>query len=148
MKHRLESLQLLRKISLNFENIGGKSNSMVSLFENLLISDTDEKIRNEAALILCYGYKEKALNPMRWALHHEESPLCLQTIFNSLISIVKNLEKTNKPIAKLIIVHEIKQIDDKDFKIGFETLKSTKDVKDFTLMELADLLINYSYSKV
>jgi len=143
VKHRLESLQLLRKISLNFENIGGKSDSMISFFENLFISDTDEKIRNEAALILCYQYKEKALNPMRWALHHEESPLCLQTIFNSLISIVKNLEKTNKPIAKLIMVHEIKQIDDKDFKIGFETIKSTKGVRDFTLRELADILINY-----
>jgi len=116
---------------------------MISFFENLFISDTDEKIRNEAALILCYQYKEKALNPMRWALHHEESPICLQTIFNSLISIVKNLEKTNKPITKLIMVHEIKQIDDKDFKIGFETIKSTKGVRDFTLRELADILINY-----
>ena len=143
MKHRLESLQLLRKISLKFGNIGGKSDSMISFFENLLISDTDEKIRNEAALILCYDYKEKAMNPMRWALHHEESPLCLQTIFNSLISIVKDLEKTNEPIAKLIMVHEIKQIDDKDFRIGFEALKSTKEVKDFNLMELADILINY-----
>jgi hypothetical protein len=143
MKHRLESLQLLRKIGLNFENIGGKSDFMISFFENLLISDTDEKIRNEAALILCRDYREKALNPMRWALHHEDSPLCLQTIFNSLVSIVKNLEITKEPIAKLIIVHEIKQIDDKDFKISFETLKSTKEVKDFTLRELADILINY-----
>jgi len=143
LKQRLESLQLLKKISLNFDNNGGKSDSMINFFENLFISDTDEKIRNEAALILCYDYKEKALNPMRWALHHEESPLCLQTIFNSLISIVKNLEKTNKPVAKLIMIHEIKQIDDKDFKIGFETLESTKGVKNFSLRELADILINY-----
>ena len=35
---------------------------MVSFFENLLISDTDEKIRNEAALILCHDYKEKAMD--------------------------------------------------------------------------------------
>ena len=112
MKLRLESLQLLRKISFNFENIEGKNDSMISFFENLLISDIDEKIRNEAALILCYDYKEKAMNPMRWALFHEESPLCLQTIFNSLVTIVKNLEETNNAITKLIMVHEIKQIDD------------------------------------
>jgi hypothetical protein len=143
IKQRLESLQILREISFNFENFGGEWDSLMSFFENLLISDTDEIIRNEAALILCHEYEEKALNPMRWALHHEESPLCLQTIFNSLIKIVENLILRKESIAKLILVHEIKQINDKDFKIGFEILKSTKGAVDFTLRALADILINY-----
>jgi len=143
IKYRLESLQILRKISIDFENIGGNRESLLDFIENLLISDTDEKIRNEAALILCREFKDKALNPMRWALHHEESPLCLQTIFNSLITIVENLIKRKEPIVKLIMVHEIKQINDKDFKIGFEVLKSTKGVRDFTPRALADILINY-----
>jgi hypothetical protein len=143
IKHRLESLHMLREISINFENFGGERDSLISFFENLLISDTDELIRNEAALILFHENEEKALNPMRWALHHEESPLCLQTILNSLIKIVENLIQKKEPIAKLIMVHEIKQIKDKDFKIGFETLKSTKEAGDFTLRALADILINY-----
>ena len=143
VKHRLESLQILRKLSINIENIGGNRDSLISFFENLLISDTDEIIRNEAALILCHEYKDKALNPMRWALHHEESPLCLQTILKSLIKIVKNLAKRNDPIAKLMLVHEIKQINDKDFKIGFENLKATNGARDFSPRELADILINY-----
>lgn len=143
VKYRLESLRILRKLSINIENSRGNKDSLISFFENLLISDTDEIIRNEAALILCHEYKDKALNPMRWALHHEESPLCLQTILNSLIKIVKNLIKRNEPIAKLMMVHEIKQINDKDFKIGFENLKSTNGARDFTPRELADILINY-----
>ena len=143
IKYRLESLQILRKICVNFENFGGNKDTLISFFENLLISDSDEIIRNEAALILCHVYKDKALNPMSWALLHEESPLCLQTILKVLITIVENIALRNEPITKLILVHEIKQINDKEFKIGFEILKSTKRVQDFTPRELADILINY-----
>ena len=143
IKYRLESLRILRKISSNYEKYGGKRDFLISFFENLLISDTDEIIRNEAALILCQDYKDKALNPMSWALHHEESQLCLQTIFNSLIKLIEDLTSIKEPIAKLIMVHEIKQISDKDFNIGFEILKSVRGTSDFTLRDLADILINY-----
>lgn len=143
IKYRLESLQILREISINFENFGGNDDTLLSFFENLLISDTNEIIRNEAALILSQVYKDNALNPIRWALLHEESPLCLQTILNALITIVENIVLRNEPITKLILVHEIKQISDKEFKIGFEVLKSTQKVQEFTPRELADILINY-----
>ena len=143
IKNRLESLQILRKLSIYFENFGRNNDILMNFFENLLISDTDEQVRNEAALILCKGYKEKALNPMRWALLHEVSPLCLETILNSLVKIVENILTRNEPATKLILIHEIKQIRDKDFRIGFETLKSTKKVQDLTSKELADILINY-----
>ena len=147
IKHRLESLQILRKISINFGNLEGNTDSLLSFFENLLVSDTDELIRNEAALILYHEYKEKAFDPMRWALHHEESPFCLQTIYNSLINIVNTLLKRNERIGKLIFVHEIKKISDKDFKIGIEILKSNLGVKDFSLIELADIIKKVSIKK-
>lgn len=143
IKNRLESLQILRKLSLNFENFGGNRDTLMNFFENLLIADTDEVVRTEAALILCKGYKEKALNPMRWALLHEDSPLCLQAILNGLIEIVNNIVIRNNSATKLILIHEIIQINDKDFKIGFEMLQTTRKVQNFTSKELANILINY-----
>ena len=143
VKDRYESLKILRIIGDNFENTSIKKEEIFNFFENLLISDTYEKIRNEAALILRYNFKDKALNPLRWALHHEESQTCLFTILDSLIAIINNLEKRNVHITKLILIHEINQIDDNDFKISFQTLSFAKGVKAFTCMELADILINY-----
>ena len=143
VKHRLESLQVLREISIKFGSLEDNSDTMMNFFENLLLSDTDELIRNEAALILCHEYKQEALEPIRWALHHEESPLCLETIYYSLIKIINNLLKDNEPTAKLILIHEIKAIIDKDFRIDLENLKPTSIGRDFTIDELADILRNY-----
>jgi Leucine-rich repeat (LRR) protein len=143
LKNRLESLRGLRKLNIDLENFRGNNDALLNFFENLLISDTDEMVRNEAALILCKEYSDKALNPMRWALSHEDSPLCLHTILNALIRIVKNIVIRNEPAAKLMLIHEIKQMNEKDFIIGFEILKTNRSIKDFTSRELADILINY-----
>ncbi|MHA2288554.1 MAG: hypothetical protein ACXABG_07190, partial [Promethearchaeota archaeon] len=140
LKNRLESLRILRNLNINFENFGGNKDTLMNLFENLLVSDSDEMVRNEAALILCKGYNEKALNPLRWALIHEDSPLCIETILNALIIIVENIVIRNDPITKSILIHEIKQINDKDFKIGFEMLKTARNVQNFSHRELADIL--------
>ncbi|MFX0075027.1 MAG: leucine-rich repeat domain-containing protein [Candidatus Hermodarchaeota archaeon] len=143
ISHRLESLKILRKISINFGKFEGNRDTLRDFLENLLISDTDELIRNEAALILSYEYKEDALEPLRWALHHEESPLCLHTIFDSLINIVTSLTNKKEPTAKLILIHEIKLIKEKDFRIGFEVLKSTNKTEDFNSEKLASIVKNY-----
>jgi Leucine-rich repeat (LRR) protein len=143
ISHRLESLQILRKISINLGKLEGNRESFMNFLENLLISDTDEQIRNEAALILCYIYKEDALDPMRWALDHEDSPLCLHTIYNSLIRIIDSLTMRKEPYTKLILIHEVNKIKDKDFRIGFEIIKSSSAPHDFTVKELADIVKNY-----
>jgi len=66
-KLRVESIQGLEKIKID-------DNKSFRFLENLLISDSSEKVRNSAALILKNLYIDRALEPMKWALIHEESP--------------------------------------------------------------------------
>ena len=41
------------------------------------------------------------------------------------------------------VIHEINQIEDKDFRIGFEILTETKSAHEFTRIELTEILLNY-----
>jgi len=84
---------------------------------------------------------------MRWTLNHEESSIILSTTYNSLISILKFIERKNDSFGKIALLQEIDQIKDRDFKIGIENLKFQNDVKDCSHSELTEILVNY-YSLV
>jgi len=140
---RFSSIQILAKIGENFENTGISKKKIFKLFENLMLSDSSEKIRNAAVKILGEKFLEESLNPMKWALQHEQSPLCLNTVFQTLIKIVKNLEKSNTRLSKFILIHELKQIPDKDFKIGFENIIEKRGFNKLTKYELSLILLNY-----
>ena len=75
---RLESIRILR-------DIGAQTNKVFKFLENLLLSDFHEKIRQLAAETLKNLFIEKALEPIKWALQHEDSPYCLNTIYYTLI---------------------------------------------------------------
>jgi len=141
-KVRLNSINYLGKIEKPFENSDLDKEHIFNLFENLLISDSNEKIRNASALILKRNFIDRAFSPMKWALHHDDSPYCLITIFEALIEIITNFKK-KKSLSKQLFIHEINQIEDKDFRIGFEILSETKNIQEFTQFELAEILINY-----
>lgn len=142
-KIRIECIRVLGKIEKTIENSESTRDIIFNLFENLLISDTNERIRNAAAIILKENFLERALSPMKWALTHDDSPLCLETIFQSLIEIIRSIKKKRERLSKLILIQEIKKIEEKDFKIGFETLTDKKSAHDFSVKELAEILINY-----
>ncbi len=127
---RLESIRILR-------NIGAQTNKVFKFLENLLLSDSHEKIRQLAAETMKNLFIEKTLEPMKWALQHEESPYCLNTIYYTLINIISKIIEENA------LVDEIKKINDQEFKIGFEILCENKPINRFTKIELADILINY-----
>lgn len=140
---RITSIELLVKIGGDFENINLTKEKLFALFENLMISDSNKEIRKNAAVILGNKFFKESLNPMRWAFHHEQSPDCLPVIYETLIKIVKRLGKTSDRFSKFLLIHELKQIHDKDFKIGFESISEKIGVNQITNKELSLILINY-----
>jgi len=140
---RFNSIQILAKIVENFENKGISKKKIFKLFENLMLSDSNEKIRNTAAKILGDKFLEDSLNPMKWALQHEHSPLCLDTIFQTLLKIVKNLGKIENRLSKFLLIHELKKMPDKEFKIGFENIIEKRGFNNLTNYELSLILLNY-----
>jgi len=131
-KVRVESIQALEKIKID-------DNKSFRFLENLLISDSSERVRNSAALILKNLYINRALEPMKWALIHEESPSCLNTIHATLIKIIKNMVENNQQI----LYSEVKKIREREFRISLEQLSKVKSIEKLTNKELAEILINY-----
>ena len=136
VKVRLDSIETLGQIDI-------KNKIIFDLLENLLVSDSNESIRNAAANLLKDHYIDKAFSPMKWALNHDESPYALNTIFDALITIIKNLEKSSDKTSRIVLIQEINKIDEKEIKIGYEILKEKRNIKDIANDELADILINY-----
>ncbi|MHA1147355.1 MAG: leucine-rich repeat domain-containing protein [Promethearchaeota archaeon] len=131
---RIESINYLGELNYTNEEI-------YSLLENLFISDSYEKIRIAAAHILRASYLEKSLQPMRWALEHEESNAVLTSIFETLMELIENLKEKKDSYSKIIIVEELKKIEQKEFKICFESIYEKE--PDISLDSLAEILINY-----
>ncbi len=131
-KLRVESIQGLEKIKID-------DNKSFRFLENLLISDSSEKVRNSAALILKNLYIDRALEPMKWTLVHEESPSCLNIIHTTLIKIIEKLVEGNQQI----LLSEVKKIREREFRISLEQLCEVNSIENFTSKELAEILINY-----
>ena len=74
---RLESINTLQQI--NFKN-----DKIFSILENLLLSDSNENIRNLAANVLTGLFEQKALPPLKWALEHEKSLNCLTNVISNI----------------------------------------------------------------
>lgn len=140
---RIERLIKLNESLINFEKIGIDKEEIFIFFENLLISDSSDKIRNESAVFLAKNYPYKALEPLRWAIHHEISPITLLTIFDSIISILERMERESPSFFKPYLISMLKQMEDNDFKVGFQKLLDNKKEADFEFQELKDILQNY-----
>jgi len=121
-------------------NLRVKDDKTFKVLESLIISDSSEFVRNNAALALRNLFFDKSLAPMKWALIHEESPSCLKTIYDTLIQIIQNFLKCS---AKTILLSEVRKIRKKEFKIGFEIISEKYKESDLSKNELASILINY-----
>ncbi|TFG26524.1 MAG: hypothetical protein EU532_09590 [Promethearchaeota archaeon] len=124
-------------------NIRATDNKTFKQLEHLLISDLSETVRSTAAIILKNLFLEKSLEPMKWALKHEISPSCLKIIYATLCQIIENITKKEGSLSKIILLTEVKKIENKEFKIGFEIESEKRGVENITLHELAEILINY-----
>jgi hypothetical protein len=133
---------------LNLEKIGIINDDMFTFLENLLISDSDSRIRNVAAKLLTKNFNEKAINPLNWAIRSEINYECL-------ITIIKSLENIDNFESKLILANEIKKIikikylnkerriENKKFKKVFKKFIKSKKINNFSHKELAEILLNY-----
>ena len=74
----------------NLIQIDGKSENIFKLLENLLIADSNEKVRILSANLIKKYYLDKALDPMKWAIKYESNYECLTNIVRTLETINNN----------------------------------------------------------
>lgn len=138
---RLEAINILNTLKI-------KSKTLFEFFENLLLSDSSEVIRNAAAKYVNTNFLEISLPVFRWVIQHETSYHCLVTVVNSLVKI-----QTSE--AKSILLEQIKKIKDTKYlnvDKGFGNKKYRKALKSYfkrnlinklSLEQLVAILINF-----
>lgn len=141
-KIRQKSINILSEFWNNNEKIDSISENIFKVFENLLISDTQENIRNDAALFLISHFNNKAYNPMKWVLHKDDSPLVLESALNSLIKFLNNINKKDSAILESFLLQELQDIIDKDFNIKVEIYLQKSPQKD-PISDYITILVNY-----
>ncbi|TFG22687.1 MAG: HEAT repeat domain-containing protein, partial [Promethearchaeota archaeon] len=72
-KIRIKCLEIIGKLDV-------KTDKIFKLFEKCLISDDNEFVRATAAKTIALIFPKKGAESLRWALHHETSPLVFKTI--------------------------------------------------------------------
>lgn len=125
----VESIKILGTIK-------AENNHVFNLLENLLISDSHEKIRYNSAKILYQNFLDRIFEPMKFAFYHEKSVSCL-------LVIVEALGKINDHLSKSLLIDKIKRIDNEKYKRNLNLLFKTKNIEDFTGDSLAEIVKNY-----
>ncbi|MBY8987097.1 MAG: hypothetical protein KGD61_01495 [Candidatus Lokiarchaeota archaeon] len=138
---REDSIKVLGKMKLNNENL-------FDLFENLLLSDSSEKIRNAAANYLSEHHIHNSLAVFKWSIQHERSYKCLLTI-------VKALVKINSKESKTVLIEQLKKIrknqyiniekgyENKRYKKALKPLIRKNKITNYTHKQLGGILINF-----
>jgi Leucine-rich repeat (LRR) protein len=126
---RIESIKIL-------EEIGTADQKTFKFLEHLLISDTNENVRNLTCRVLKNLYLDKALAPISWAFEHETSLKCL-------ITIISTLGEINQEKSKSILINKLNRFRRKKYIYNLNGLFEKKNIKEFYNRELADILINY-----
>lgn len=72
-KIRIKGLEIISKLNIT-------NNKVFNLLENCRISDDNEFVRVTAAKIIALCFPKKGVKSLKWALHHETSPLVLNII--------------------------------------------------------------------
>lgn len=130
------------------DRVGIFDNRLFKFLENILISDSNEKIRKAVLKFLEKRYLNKAIVPLKWALNHESN-------YENLIIIIKSLKKANSEESKKILfnktkeiihtryINKDKRIENRKFKEVLKKLLTTKKYELFSHKELCLILINF-----
>jgi len=129
IEKRIESIHIL-------EAIGICGEFLYEYFENLMISDSNEIIRNLAIAIIKKYYIDKAFEPMCWAYKHESSLNCILTIISTLGNI-------NSPLAREYLINKLKNTELAAYSESFLCLIKENKLMKYNTQDLASMLINY-----
>ncbi len=135
-RERVESMKILGELKF-------KDREIYNLFESLLISEKNEKIRKISAEIIGENFLLTGLKPLIWALHHESVKPCLDVIYKNIIKALNKLKKQEHTNSKAFLLDLLGKINKKEFNIPLDDLQSEKDLKDLPIQELTIILINY-----
>ncbi|TFG00712.1 MAG: hypothetical protein EU541_01520 [Promethearchaeota archaeon] len=128
IKDRIESLQELAKV-------GEANERYYNLLENLLISDSNHKIRYLAANSLKELFLNKSFIPMKWSFKHESSVKCLIAITNTLGAI-------NNSKSRKFLWNELQNVSIKKYREHIDTLLEKRKLDGYSGPKLAELLNN------
>jgi len=125
-----------------------KDENLFEFFENLLLSDSSENIRNAAAIYLSEHHLTNSLAVFTWALKHEKSYKCL-------LRIVKALVKINSKESKIALIEQLRKIrktqyinpeksyENKRYKKALKPLIKRNKIANFSHKQLGEILINF-----
>ena len=138
---RIDAINQLRRSGI-------KSDHLFTIMENLMISDTNDRVRNAAARYINYLYFEKSYSIVNWAIQYEQSYDCLLTMINTL-------KKMQSEESKNLLISEIqkqiklsKELTEKPYLFNkyrkrMKQVFKRKPIENFMVNELAEILINY-----
>ncbi|MBD3211130.1 MAG: hypothetical protein GF311_00865 [Candidatus Lokiarchaeota archaeon] len=135
---RSKSLEIIQKIDV-------KNLNLFFLLENILISDSDKKLRRISAEMIVKTYLKKGLTALKWAIRMESSPDFFYSVFTLL-------KERNPSLTRSIIDKEFEEILKRkvispiQYYIGkLNTLFSRTDYAEFSLNELIYILHNFKF---
>ena len=140
-KYRLEAITILNTLKI-------KTKTLYEFFENIILSDSSEIIRNAAAKYMSTHFLEISLPVFQWVIQHETSYYCLVTVINSLAKI-KSSESESILLEQLRKIRNINYLNvDKDYrnKRYRKALKSyfkRNSINKLSHKQLAAILINF-----
>jgi len=100
VKTRLECIDILEKIKITNKKV-------FKSLENLLISDSNERIRRLSAKVLKNLFLEDAIPPMKWALKNETSRNCM-------VFIITYLSEIESIKARTFLIKKVNEINKKN----------------------------------
>jgi hypothetical protein len=128
--------------------LNNNSPQIFTLLENLLISDSYEKIRLKCAIFLRNDFLSKAFSPMRWALHNEQNYYCQIEIIKTLTKIATKRSKQLlvKELKKLIakgFLDEYKRFENNKFRGSVKKLLRGRSLDELSIDTIAEIIINH-----
>ena len=126
---RLASIKILGDIK-------AKSNKVFNLLENLLISDSEPRVRQLAAKTIKNQFEKNAIKPLQFAYLHETSIDCV-------ITIILALGEIQNRDSKAFLLDIINNFDDPYFKKEIKTILNEKNLDDIPISKSSEIIINY-----
>ncbi len=140
-KFRLEAINILNTLNIN-------TKTLFEFFENLLLSDSSDIIRNAAAKHVSANFLEFSLPVFLWVIQHETSYQCLMTVVNSLVKINTN-EARSILLEQVIKIRDLKYLNvnkgyrNKKYRKALKSYFKRTSIDKLSSKQIAAILINF-----